>query len=144
MVAGRRWLPALLAPSALRARPEWMKSDVMPPRDRHYLFVRRWVDRKLSHSRRYVQEEAGWPALLPILPLVALRSTNGWAWGVAASISAVWLGFVAWRAIRLIRAGNIKSDRFYDVKGKFDLPPEYAATASILAHQKRGRLGQKR
>ena len=63
---------------------------------------------------------------------------------IAASISAVWLGFVAWRAIRLIRAGNIKSDRFYDVKGKFDLPPEYAATASILAHQKRGRLGQKR
>ncbi|MGH7027923.1 hypothetical protein [Brevundimonas sp.] len=39
----------------------------------------------------------------------------------------------------MMRAGDIKSARDYDRRAKFDLPPEYAASESLLAHQRRER-----
>ncbi|WP_327445859.1 hypothetical protein [Brevundimonas sp.] len=60
----------------------------------------------------------------------------------AMGLSAAWLGFCSWRAMRLFRVVGIKSARDYDRVGKYRLPPEYARSDSYLAHQKRGRAGR--
>ncbi|WP_313472524.1 hypothetical protein [Brevundimonas sp.] len=101
------------------------------------------MDSRLSSNFTYGPKEAFAPAILPWAPLVLLRSGYLPAWMFAFALAATWCLFVTWRASRMIRAGEIKSARDYDRRAKFDLPPEYAASESLLAHQRRKRKAQR-
>ena len=52
---------------------------------------------------------------------------------------ALWFGVVGWRAWLLFRRSAAKSDRLYDQKGKYMLPPEYADTESATGARRRKR-----
>jgi hypothetical protein len=94
---------------------------------------------RLSYNFTFGPKAAFAPAALPFIPLVLARSGFLPAWLLALALASTWCVFVAWRASRMIRAGEIKSARDYDRRAKFDLPPEYAASESLLAHQRRER-----
>lgn len=113
------------------------------PRRSAYLMVRRWVDTRLSYNFTFGPKAAFAPAALPFVPLVLLRSGYFPAWLLALALASTWCGFVAWRASRMMRAGDIKSARDYDRRAKFNLPREYAASESLLAHQRRERRTQR-
>lgn len=59
--------------------------------------------------------------------------------GVAAALAFLWFAFVGWRAWRLVLAGAARDDRDYDRTGKYQLPPEYAATQSATRTARRRR-----
>jgi hypothetical protein len=111
-----------------------------------YLKVRHWVDARLSSESWLVRNRPFKDSIL----VFAVLALTGWApfvprWAVssssvvAAAFWLLWIAFVGWRAARLIRAGNYKSARDYDQRGKFLLPPEYAASESYMTHQRRSR-----
>ncbi|MFK0298290.1 hypothetical protein ACIQTU_03630 [Brevundimonas sp. NPDC090276] len=120
-----------------------------------YLKIRRWVDVRLSDPAVHVQlgpllvRRAHLPVLIAVAafaPLIALHLLIGPLPAPAWLIGCVWAvasaAFMGWRGWRLIRASSIKSARDYDRRAKFDLPPEYAASESLLAHQRRERRAQ--
>ncbi|MFC5372317.1 hypothetical protein ACFPIF_07140 [Brevundimonas faecalis] len=117
-----------------------------------YLKVRRLVDALLWNSaprleigplniRRHDLLAAVPLAMFPPLILfhhfVASLPWTAWLLGLAWTVISA--SFIGWRAWRLIRASNIKNARDYDRRAKFDLPLEYAASESLLAHQRRQR-----
>ena len=86
--------------------------------------------------------------MLVILPIVLARwttdhvATGGLAiWIVAGLLSAIWLGFIGWRAVILIMRFNARSERLYDERDKFALPPEYRDTESAV-HARARRRGR--
>lgn len=101
-----------------------------------YLHVRRWVDGVLSGPPRRSQLVIG-IAFVPYIPVVILQSAFIPVWILCTVLAAAWTLFILWRAHRLGRAGHLRSARHYDRHGKFDLPPEYAASESHMAHRSR-------
>ena len=59
--------------------------------------------------------------------------------GIAVAISAslIWLSFVAWRGIRILRVTAIRGDRAYDFRDKHLLSSEYAETESATKANRR-------
>ncbi|MGE7199061.1 hypothetical protein [Brevundimonas naejangsanensis] len=120
-----------------------------------YLKIRRRVDALLSDptpriaigplSVRRNRTLAAIP-FAAFAPLIILHLVVGHlpapAWLLGLAWTAISATFMGWRAWRLIRANSIKSARDYDRCAKFDLPPEYAASESLLAHQQRERRTQ--
>jgi len=107
-----------------------------------YRIFRTWTDALinggLSSNRLLV--------LIAFLPfLIALFATPfpSAAWLIAACFSLLWIGFVSWRGWRLMQTNSIKSARDYDRRAKFKLPPEYAASESLLAHRQRKRRSKR-
>ena len=49
-------------------------------------------------------------------------------WLLVSLFGAAWTGFVLWRASRIMKAATIRGDRQFDQRGKYLLPPEYAAS----------------
>lgn len=113
-----------------------------------YLGVRRWTDTELARGGNHNL------ASLPFVVALCLSApfhlyTTGPARliGVGAFLllAAAWVVFMVWRGVRLMRAASIRSARRFDRHGKYDLPPEYAASESHLAHQHRqGRRHRRR
>ena len=60
-----------------------------------------------------------------------------WAIAVAIGLCLIWFGFVAWRALRLIRASAIKGDRSYDRQNKYKLAVDYHSTESETSASRR-------
>jgi hypothetical protein len=111
-----------------------------------YLKLRHWVDAQLASGSWLVRRRPFKDSIL----IFAIPALLGWApfvprWAVSSSLVVaaamwlLWIAFVGWRAARLIRAGNYKSARDYDRRGKFLLPPEYAASESYMSHRRRSR-----
>ncbi|WAC60705.1 hypothetical protein [Brevundimonas sp. SL130] len=111
-----------------------------------YFKMRHWVDAQLSSESRHVRER---PFIVSLI-ILFIPALLGWApfvprWAVSSSLVVAaafwvsWIAFVGWRAARLIRASNYKSARDYDRRGKFLLPPEYAASESYMSHKRRSR-----
>ena len=104
-----------------------------------YLRVRRWVDHDLASQWR--PSSIVGPLFLVLFALLAAN----WAEHTPAVLGslvivplyAVWMAFVCWRGVRLLRATTIKGDREFDQRGKYLLAPEYATSESYLAHRKR-------
>lgn len=110
-----------------------------PAESETYLWVRRWVDHDLANQRRPTSIFG--PLFFMLFAMIAADWAGGvffvTGWSVIVPIFAAWMAFVCWRLIRLLRAMTIKGDREFDQRGKYLLPPEYAASESYLAHQKR-------
>ena len=116
-----------------------------------YRAIRRFVDWDLSHGPRLGQDgrlvgfgepKPGISLLLAILPIVgaAFAGTINDApvlWSTALAIVAIWLSFVAWRAARLMKARAYKSGRYYERRGRYYLPSEYADTTSAILDHRR-------
>ena len=112
----------------------------------NYLRVRREIDAQLASKSPQTQGlpfAAGAAALIIPMLLVFVPAVPQWAlqgsWLIGLALWALWVIFLIWRAARLIRAGDYKSARDYDRRGKFLLPPEYAASESYLSHRRRSR-----
>jgi hypothetical protein len=121
-----------------------------------YLKIRRWVDDKLSDPAVHVQvgplpiRRSHLPALIAVAafaPLIVLHLLIGPlpapAWLIGCLWAVISTAFMGWRGWRLIQVAGIKSARDYDRRAKFDLPPEYAASESLLAHQRRERRAKR-
>lgn len=114
-------------------------------RGENYLRVRRWVDRDLAAYPR--DSLALWgPTGIAILALVGAYNAGpaepvavALFWLLIAPPWGAWMGFLLWRASRIIRFEAIKGDREYDQRGKFLLPPEYARSESVAAASRRER-----
>lgn len=117
-----------------------------------YLKVRRLVDALLSNSAPRIEIGpldlrrhdllAGIPfaVLAPLILIHLFIAPLSWtAWLLSLLWAVISAGFIGWRIWRLIRASNIKDARDYDRRAKFGLPLEYAASESLLAHQRRKR-----
>lgn len=110
--------------------------------DSRYLLVRGWVDRDILRNPRYSIALFGpiYAGTATFLGLSLFGSFGRIAFCVLfLPLIVAWVFFAAWRATRLLRADIIKSDRDYDRRGKYLLPPEYAATESPLAASRRRR-----
>ncbi len=101
--------------------------------------VRKLVDRDLA-----VLQGRGsiLVTLVPWLPLLLFRRSVSTpvetALAVLASaLTVAWLAFVAWRALRLVKAASLKGDRHFDTQGKLTLPSEYLATESATRASRR-------
>nr|WP_312990626.1 hypothetical protein [Brevundimonas diminuta] len=117
-----------------------------------YLKLRRRVDALLSNPAQHIEvgplyirrndliAAIPFAAFAPLILFHLLLIPLPWtAWLLALPWAATSGIFLGWRAWRLIRADSIKSARDYDRRAKFLLPPEYAASESLLAHQRRKR-----
>ena len=107
---------------------------------RVYLDVRRWTDAELTREPRGGLGLA--PMVLAIgIGLLFQAATTGpvrsAAWAVCVAAATLWIGFISWRGIRLIKAASLLGDRDYDRHGRFLLPPEYAGSESHLSHRRR-------
>ena len=103
----------------------------MDDREHRYLKVRRWVDRDLENYRPL----SLYATFLPIILMSALNRalSHPWrivGWSLAIGLSATWGAFVLWRFVRYYRAAMLESDRAYDQRIKYALPPEYRDTES--------------
>jgi hypothetical protein len=56
---------------------------------------------------------------------------------IVIGLDIAWFALVGWRGWRLFRQSAARSDRHYDSKGKYLLPPEYAATESATKARSR-------
>jgi hypothetical protein len=109
-----------------------------------YSTLRRLVDWDLNQHHR----PGSLSLLLGMLPWLGIVPISRWLDRsleqglivIATVLTAVWLLFVVWRGWRLLRASILKSDRAYDRKGRFMLPPEYKRTISATG-AKRQREG---
>ena len=109
----------------------------------------RFIDRDLSKTG-YIRS-GGWSLSIAMLilsmPLLAFtspyRGAAAWAVAAAVSLCLIWLGFVAWRGVRIMRATSRKSDRRYDREGKFLLAPEYHGSDSATGAARRKRRGKR-
>ena len=90
-----------------------------------YLKVRNWVDDLIGPISVVSPKVALVPAMIPFLGIPII---GPWWATPAAAWAVLWLGFVGWRAFRLMKATRIKRDRAYDAKGKFRLGREYWET----------------
>jgi hypothetical protein len=110
-----------------------------PAHTEYYRRVRRWVDHDLAYQWRPLSIFG--PLFLVMFVMIAANWAGGvpvvLGWTIIAPVYAVWMAFICWRIIRLIRTVTIKGDREFDQRGKYLLPPEYTASESYLAHQKR-------
>lgn len=111
-------------------------------KNRSYLKVRRWVDQDLlAYPRRPISLMGP----LFVAPLAfAAASFFGMLtvvvfYTLVAPGLALWTTFVLWRAGRIMRAAAIRGDRQFDQRGKYLLPPEYAASESATAAGRRRR-----
>ena len=108
-------------------------ASLIPPKS--YWRVRRWVDHDLVATRRPISIFG--PLFVAGFSVFGLASIGGVALPVGGVLIALplvaWFGFVAWRAIRLVRTVSIKSAREYDTRGKFLLSTEYHRSESTLA-----------
>lgn len=109
-------------------------------RTRSWLRFRRFVDRELAKPRT----TAPLPVGLLVFAMVFLRphlappaALAGWI--IVAAACLAWVAFVAWRGWRLFRAGALRSDRAFDQRGKFKLPPEYWTSESASRARRRKR-----
>ena len=103
-----------------------------------YRKVRRWVDDDLAHQHRPLSLFA--PLILAALMMMPVRpGADAFLplLGVVLTLFCAWNVFVVWRIARILRAAAIKGDREFDRYGKYQLPPEYAASESYLAHRRR-------
>lgn len=117
-----------------------------------YLKIRRWVDDKLASPASHIQvgplpvRRTHLPALIAFAafaPLLALHLIIGPLPAPAWLIGCLWAvtstAFMGWRGWRLMRAAGIKSARDHDRRARFNLPDDYVASESLLAHQRRER-----
>jgi hypothetical protein len=113
-----------------------------------YLGVRRWLDGELSQGANRGMGGLPFVAALSLAAVVhvyAAGPIRPAGVGAFLLMAVAWVAFMVWRGVRLMRVASIKSARDYDRRGKFDLPPEYAASESHLAHQERhGRRHRRR
>lgn len=104
--------------------------------------LRRFVDWDLGRSGGV--RAGAWILLISGLPFVSLLvferlagHRSGTAIILASAVTAAWLGFVGWRGWRLLRASGARSDRDFDQRGKFRLPPEHQDSESVTKAQRR-------
>ena len=61
----------------------------------------------------------------------------------AMTLVAAWIGFILWRALRMVKAASAHNDRVYDRKNKYALPPDYADTESETAAKQKRKTAEK-
>ena len=109
-----------------------------------YLTLRKLVDADLSRGPRLlpdgtlsgIGDKGGLsllPATVPIFVAAFLDRdrTSTILWLVMSFASFLILMFILWRLWRIVRARSIKSARYYERKGRYSLPPEYANSTSV-------------
>ncbi|MDK2766799.1 MAG: hypothetical protein KYX69_03670 [Sphingomonas sp.] len=104
-----------------------------------YLKVRNLVDGDIKANSRPASPFLGLLVVTP--PLVGGLPFSGFfaisLWIALIAIAVVWTGFAWWRGVRILRASVLRGDRDYDRRIKYGLPPEYVATESATASQRR-------
>lgn len=94
-----------------------------------YLVVRRYVDAQFA-ARSLQYKVLLLPAGLPFAILAPLMRGEDWLLWSCVGWAVLWIGFVGWRGMRMLRANAKKSDRVYDRRTKFELAREYWTTES--------------
>ncbi|QMW21854.1 hypothetical protein [Sandaracinobacteroides saxicola] len=104
-----------------------------------YLPIRRWVD------SRWNEPGNGWKAAFAIamIPMVLVSASGLGSMSFTLSVvwAIIWMMFMAWRGLRMLRAGAIVHEQEYDRRGKFKLTHEYHRTGSATAARRAARRG---
>lgn len=79
------------------------------------------------------------PVLIPAALLIPFMRTHDLGLWLGVAWALGWLGFIAWRGVRMMVAGARRGDRTYDRVGKFKLAEAYHSTESATAATRRKR-----
>ena len=112
-----------------------------------FLHLRRFVDWDLSRgpsvgigNLTILAVIVPWLAVLPLRNIVDRTSWAFVLWSTA-TLSVLWIGFVAWRGWRLFRASALRSDKAFDREERFGLSSDYHESESSTKARRRRQNG---